>query len=146
MILGVITSSSSECKVMQENFNSLKIETVCSVTPNIQEERRFINHYKNTWRGCGGECSLRRLSVSRRRNTKQPLWFDRPYMLMFGRPNSCVGLREAPSTPAPPPTQPASQPAPHPLWTCNNKALINKVYFPVRQHRPGPLFVPLPAR
>ena len=51
-----------------------------------------------------------------------------------GRPNSCCGSHEAPPPlSAPPPTQAA----PHPLWTCNNKALINKVYFPVRQDRPG---------
>lgn len=52
-----------------------------------------------------------------------------------GRPNSCCGSHEAPPPlPAPPPTQAAPHP---PLWTCNNKALINKVDFPVRQDRPG---------
>lgn len=84
----------------------------------------------------------RRRRRSRRRNTKQPLWFDSPYMLMLWRPNSCCGVCVSPPSPQP-------DGFPTLFWTCNNKALINKVYFPVNLGAPLPanipIFVPVPA-
>lgn len=112
------------------------------------EREENINHYKKKKTlgevvkgNAHSRCSV---SESRRRNTKQPLWFDRPYMLMLGRPNSCCGSHEAP----PPLPCSSTQPAPHPLWTCNNKALINKVSLLSSEAGQTwtPLFVPLPAQ
>lgn len=90
------TYSPSEGKVINEKTpTDTRVESF--------RERENINHCK----GCKWERSLQRLSVSGRRNTKQPLWFDSPYMLMLWRPNSCCGSHEAPPpTPiVPPPSQ-----------------------------------------
>lgn len=104
------------------------------------EREENINHYKKKKTlgevvkgNAHSRCSV---SESRRRNTKQPLWFDRPYMLMLGRPNSCCGSHEIPPhpSPAPPPSQ---------LPTLSERVITKRWsikcrYFPVRQDRPGP--------
>lgn len=61
------------------------------------------------------------------------------------------GVREAPPPRRSPPLLSSLHPDSFPtlFWTCNNKALINKVYFPVNLGAPLlanlPIFVPAPA-
>lgn len=104
-----------------------------------QKEGRVLIITENFGRGCERE----KPQCLRTEEAQSSLpWSDRPYMLMLGWPNSCCGSREAPLLLHPP----SSQAAPHPLWTFNNKALINKVYFPGWQDGPEPLFVPGPTQ
>lgn len=71
---------------------------------------------------------------------------------MLWRPNSCCGVCVK-SPPPPAPLLSSLHPDSFPtlFWTRNNKALINKVYFPVNLGAPPPLlanlpiFVPVPA-